>query len=397
MKTNISRRSFVLGGTGVLAGLGLSSLVGCNGVGDMATTTASSDGTLIAASAYASDKIQPMPVLDMLSHAVSWHTYEGLYQVDHATGDVYEGIAVGDPKKIDDFTYEIEINADKRFSDGSPVMPEIVISVFGKYMNNRIYGIVLDFIQSVALSEGNKIKLNLKYPVDVELMKRRFCSMLIFKQGSSSNGADESWLGTGPYMLKNADGEDGHTVEFSPNGQYFGKKPPRAQSMHWHVRVDDDTRVKQLIDGAAAIVEDIPYRHIDELKQKGFEVKIQECYSMPSLIFNTSHAPFNDVRFRQAVLYAINDEKIIADLFHGYAEVPKSYLPAFNPNFHECQNVYGYNPTKAKELLVDGGRPNLYFNLIINPTAGAETIIDEIKTNLAAVGITCNAKVEQIS
>lgn len=395
MKTNISRRSFVLGGTGVLAGLGLSSLVGCNGAGDMATTTAG-DGILTAVSAYASDKIQPMPVLDVLSHAVSWHVYEGLYQLDHSNGNVYDGIANGDPKKVDDFTYEIELNLNKRFSDGSPVTPQIVVSVLGKYMADSIYGIILDFIQSVTLLDEDKIKINLKYPIDVELMKRRLCTTLIFKQGSSSNGADESFMGTGPYMLKDADGEDGHTVQFSPNGQYDGKKPPRSPGMHWHVRVDDETRVKQLTDGAAGIVEDIPYRYIDELKAKGFEVMMQDSYSMPALIFNTSHAPFNDVRFRQAVLYAINDEKIIKDLLNGYAEVPHSYLPKFNPNFHECEINYSYNPAKAKELLTAAGRPNLYFNLLINPTAGAEVIVDEIKTNLLDVGITCNAKVQQI-
>lgn len=394
----ISRRSFLAGGSAVLAGLGASALTGCSdGLGNVGGSTVIDAGVMTASSAYASTNITPLAIMDTLSHAVGWHVYEGLYQLDHTNGEIYDGIANGNPIPVDENDYEIEIKTNKQFSDGAFINTEIVRRVLGTYMNNFVFSVVLDFIRSVEIVNSSRIRLNMRYKFDVDLVKRRLCTVRIYKEGSSTNGQDESILGSGPYMLKNANGLQGQAVEFSPNGRYNGDKPARAKSMVWYVEPEDQRRIKQLVEGKSMLIEDIPFTEIDNVKTKGYEVDMQDSYSMPLLMFNTSQAPFNDLRIRQAVMYAINEDKLLKDQLKNNGEVPKSCLPSSNPNFHECGTSYAYNPALAKTMLVAAGRPSLFFNLVVQPSASAENFVNELRENLSDVGITCNVRIETVN
>jgi peptide/nickel transport system substrate-binding protein len=70
--------------------------------------------------------------------------------------------------------------------------------------------------------------------------------------------------------------------------------------------------------------------------------------------FNTQVSPFNNVKVRQAIAYAINREKIINELLSGQAKIAYSILPeeswAYTPG-----KKYNYDPEKAKQLLQEAG------------------------------------------
>jgi peptide/nickel transport system substrate-binding protein len=70
--------------------------------------------------------------------------------------------------------------------------------------------------------------------------------------------------------------------------------------------------------------------------------------------FNTKIAPLNDARFRQAVAYAIDRERIIRDLLLGQAKIAHSVLPAESWAYSAGQ-TYAFDPAKAKQLLDDLG------------------------------------------
>ncbi len=74
---------------------------------------------------------------------------------------------------------------------------------------------------------------------------------------------------------------------------------------------------------------------------------------------NYSRPPFDDVRVRQAMNYAINRDEINKIAAAGLGQ-PSSAPP---PKEHwacdlETQNYYTYDPEKAKKLLADAGHPN---------------------------------------
>lgn len=75
------------------------------------------------------------------------------------------------------------------------------------------------------------------------------------------------------------------------------------------------------------------------------------------LVFNVNKAPFNDVRVRQAVAYAIDRSAIVSNVFHGFAVTLYSMIPPgfFGPDYSRpvFQTMYGSSPniTQATSLL----------------------------------------------
>lgn len=145
------------------------------------------------------------------------------------------------------------------------------------------------------------------------------------------------------------------------------------------------------------VVQDVPVDEIENLEKAGYQVDINETMSMPAFIFNTATPPFDDVRVRQAVLYAVNDTELIKSQLNGYGTESHSFLPNNHRNYHEAKNFYGYNPEKAKALLQEAKEEKLNFTLIVADSFGLEAFADEIEHNLSELGITCKISLQKVN
>ena len=110
-----------------------------------------------------------------------------------------------------------------------------------------------------------------------------------------------------------------------------------------------------------------------------------------ALYINNSVKPFDDIRVRQAMYYAINVSEIIDFVCDG-AGVPTgtSMYPAYTKYFMpELAEVYQQNLDKAKQLLADAGYPNGFDMTITVPGNYAQHVETGlvIAQQLEAVGI----------
>jgi peptide/nickel transport system substrate-binding protein len=64
---------------------------------------------------------------------------------------------------------------------------------------------------------------------------------------------------------------------------------------------------------------------------------------------------FSDKRCRQALMYALDRQRIIDDLWNGAAEVAHSHLTPSSPYYNPNLKRYEYDPERAKELLDEAG------------------------------------------
>lgn len=117
--------------------------------------------------------------------------------------------------------------------------------------------------------------------------------------------------------------------------------------------------------------------------------------------FNLKHKPFDDVRVRQAINYAINKQEIIDGVYLGLGiNIASPYKPGTRWSNPELQN-YAYDPEKAKVLLQEAGfkaNPNnkgilerdgkpLSFEIITNQNKEREKTAVLIQRRLKDVGI----------
>ncbi|HDR1194097.1 TPA: ABC transporter substrate-binding protein [Pasteurella multocida] len=76
------------------------------------------------------------------------------------------------------------------------------------------------------------------------------------------------------------------------------------------------------------------------------------------LNFNVQKAPFDNVKVRQALNYAVNKDTIIESVYQGAGQVAKNPIPPTMWSYNDEVKDYAYDPEKAKALLKEAGFEN---------------------------------------
>ena len=113
-----------------------------------------------------------------------------------------------------------------------------------------------------------------------------------------------------------------------------------------------------------------------------------------ALYLNNAVKPFDDVKVRQALCYAINPQEIMDFVSDGAGtEVGSAMFPAFTKYYMpELNDTYNTDTAKAKELLTEAGYPDGFeFTITVPSNYGqhvdtAQVISEELK----AIGVTAN-------
>ena len=113
-----------------------------------------------------------------------------------------------------------------------------------------------------------------------------------------------------------------------------------------------------------------------------------------AVYLNNTKEPFNNVKVRQALSYAIDRQAIMDYLADGRgAAVGSSMYPAFQKYFRpELVDYYSYDVEKAKKLLADAGYPD-GFEMTITVPSNYQPHVDTaevIAEQLKAIGVTVN-------
>lgn len=119
----------------------------------------------------------------------------------------------------------------------------------------------------------------------------------------------------------------------------------------------------------------------------------------PILNGNINEKPFSDIRVRQALNMAIDKQSWLNNYLSGDGELlgypypsdpdwSKYYTP-LNEEPADVQELYTYNPDKAKQLLADAGYPNGFeTSVTVNSAGSASDEVSMLASYLAKVGVT---------
>lgn len=342
--------------------------------------------TLTAAVAYEGSDPNPIGTSSGVFLAAGWHVFEGLYELNMHTYRAECGLAADAPVQIDDLEYEVTLREDTVFSDGSPLTSADVVNAFERNGESDLYGAFLSFITAVSAPDERTVRFKLNAPMGSALQER-LALVRVFPATLTDEELASKPVGSGPWCYETINAADGGRISFTANHRYTGPWPATCERMEWSVLLDDTRRTDELIDKDVMVMEAAPVVRAEELADAGATVEWVPGFNLPFLMFNCEKPPFDDVRVRQALLYAIDVDSLIGTYMAGHARAATSLLPDYFRHYHRAATVYSYDPEKARKLLAEAGVDELALTLRANDN-WVSTLAPAIAEDWKAVGVT---------
>src|SRR5262249_37250214 len=102
----------------------------------------------------------------------------------------------------------------------------------------------------------------------------------------------------------------------------------------------------------------VPFRNYRQIVGSGkYQYVKRPMFSLRHYGLNSRVRPLDDRRVRQALVYAIDREAIVSDIFLGRYALARGILPPGTQGYNPKLVGYPYDPARARELLVQAGYP----------------------------------------
>jgi peptide/nickel transport system substrate-binding protein len=337
-----------------------------------AGTTSSAGKTLVIDIGADATYLDPESVMNNESGFVMSTLFDGLTKFKPGTSEPGPGLATSWDVSADGKQYTFHLRQNVKFSDGTPWNADAAMAELDRVTNknNQYYIYKQPGISSFAdftwtlMTAAKKIddytiEIDLKEPnspflADLAMVWSGFMSPAAVKQ-YGFNVSDQP-SGTGPYRLVEWVRNDHITVEANPD--YWGGAP-KINRIIFKVVPESSVRLLQLEKGDAQILADVSPDDYATIKaDKDLALVTQPGLTVSGIALPTTTPPFNDVRVRQALNYAVNKDEMNQYLYKNAAVAAATGMPPILMGYPKDLQPYAYDPDKAKQLLAQAGFPN---------------------------------------
>ena len=298
-----------------------------------------------------------------------------LYYSPDGTKDPEPRIAESYEISDDGLDYTFHLRDDVTFHDGTPVTADDVVFSIELYKASEYQGSQISMLSSVEATDEHTVVCHLDAPYSPFL--QGICSPMISSKAYYESSEDDfvnNPIGTGPYKFVSR--AKGSNIKLEANEDYY-RGAPEIKEVTFEVIPDSSTKAIALQTG------EVNFAEIDSATKPQLEanpaITIAEVptSAFSYIAMNTEKEPFNDVKVRQAINYAIDRDNLVAVCYDGEAEVNSNICAKERFGYSDDQFQYTYDPEKAKELLAEAG--------IETPYDLGEILVAEKYSNLATV------------
>jgi len=160
-------------------------------------------------------------------------------------------------------------------------------------------------------------------------------------------------VGTGPFKFVEYNKDDHLTLAANQN---YWNGAPRLAAVTYRFVPEVSTRVAELQAGRADIAQGVPVSQATVVKNDPNLVLLP--VGSPTVIevrFDPSKPPADDIRFRKAVIAAIDVQTIIQTILQGYGHRVSTFQSPLSFGNDPALKPYPYDPQQAKQLLAEAG------------------------------------------
>lgn len=379
----------------LLAGVMLSaSLYGCTGGTNNSTTPTASAQTgelshgnsVTVGIAQDLDSLDPHKAVAAGTSEVLFNIFEGLMKAS-PDGGVIPAVASDYTVSDDGLQYTFTLREGVKFHNGSAVTMEDVLYSLKRCAGSENDGTPLisafSNVTDISALDDTHVKVTLKEP-NLEFINSMVAAII---PANSGDTIATTPIGTGPFAFISYTPQQ--SLEMKKFAGYWGE-PAKLDGVTFRIITDTNTQVMGLQSGSLDMVIHLPNTVKPQVEDQ-FTVLQDTMKLVQALYINNSVKPFDDVRVRQAMYYAISVPDIIDLVSNGDGVATgTSMYPAYTKYFMpELADNYQQNVDKAKELLTEAGYPNGFDMTITVPSNYTQHVEtgEVIAQQLSAVGI----------
>lgn len=309
------------------------------------------------------DSLDPYQMTAAGTREVMFNVFEGLVKPD-ADGNFVCAVASDYSVSDDGLTYTFPLREGVVFHNGAPCTADDVLYSFDKCAATSVTSALVTALSAVTdySVEGNTLTVTLAEPNPDFLSY--VASVYIIPKDHTDQATQP--VGTGPFKYVSRSVQENIILE--RHNDYYGP-PAGLDKVTYRIFEDNNAMFTALNGGALDLVAHLTMDQVNNLTN-GYTVLEGTMNLVQALYLNNAATPFNDVRVRQALCYAV-DVPAMMDLTadgHG-VRVGSSMYPAFGKYFDPAlADAYPHDVEKAKELLAEAGYPNGFEFTIIVPS-----------------------------
>ncbi|NLZ47948.1 MAG: peptide ABC transporter [Clostridiales bacterium] len=297
--------------------------------------------------------------------------FEGLVCHDQG-GKIINNIAKKWEVSEDGKKYTFYLVEGIKFSDGSELTAEDVAFTYTALCDPSYKG---PFVNSMRLLEGydyykygseeevigievedkykisftfREVNSSLIYDFEFGILPKKYYNFTKGQINEMDKMIDKP-VGCGPYCLQFSDGDK--EVKLIKN-EYYWKDKPKINNIIFK-KVPGDEALRQLASGEVDIAKFIANDHrVEYLKTLGYvDLHIFDSNSFQYIGLNLRNPKFQDIRVRKALIYGLNREKLIKEVYGNYGSTFDTPLAKCSWAYPDNLTPYLYDKKKAEELL----------------------------------------------
>ena len=298
------------------------------------------------------DSLDPHKAVAAGSSEVLFNIFEGLVKAS-SDGEVREAVASDYQVSEDGLTYTFTLREGVTFHNGNPVTVEDVVYSLERCAGSENNGTPLisafSNVTDISAPDDSHVVVTLAEP-SLEFIYSMTAAII---PAGSGDGIAQNPVGTGPFRYVSYTPQDSMVIEKYDG--YWGD-PAYLDQVTFRIITNSDTLVMSLQSGSLDMAIHVPNTQASQVEGQ-FTVVEDTMKLVQALYLNNAVKPFDDVRVRQALCYAIDVQQIIDLVCDGAGvQVGTSMYPAFSKYYmEELNNAYPYDVEKAKELLAEAG------------------------------------------
>ncbi len=371
--------------------------------------------TIIVGMANAPVGLDPADHRNRETETVLRNMFDGLVTRDTRSGVHLE--LAEEMNWLDDQTLEVKLRKGVKFHDGIEMTADDVVFTFNRIIQENAIeypephtsprkGLIAP-LESIEKTDDYTVVMHFSgpWPPAMQLIVHQQIVPKHYLEEVGTKGFIEHPIGTGPFKFVSA--KPGlEEVVMERFDDYYGGAPDLppvgpacVEGAVFRVIPEASTRVAALLAGEVDIIQSVPPELIDTLSQTpGIQVKTAPGTRPKWMEMNVHMPPFDDVRVRQALNYAVDKQLIIDEIYGGRAVALPGPLSPFNNFVNKKLEPYPYDPDKALALLAEAGwtdsdgdgildKDGQSFAFTIDTLESLRALAEAVADQLRAIGI----------